>query len=106
MEDKVYSAKTLSDAITDACAELGLTSDKLDYKIVQEGKNGFFGIGAKPYIISVRIKSQKQDTVKTEKSRRENKKIRGRKAAKQKKTVRLKIMPEERIRREKATEIS
>ena len=67
MEEKVYSAKTLSDAITDACAELGLTSDKLDYKIIQEGKNGFFGIGAKPYIISVRIKSQKQDTVKTEK---------------------------------------
>ena len=67
MEEKVYSAKTLSDAITDACAELGLTSDKLDYKIVQEGKNGFFGIGAKPYIISVRIKSQKQDSVKPDK---------------------------------------
>ncbi len=60
MEEKVYQAKTLGDAITDACAELGVTSDKLDYTVVQEGKNGFFGFGAKPFIIKVRVKSEKQ----------------------------------------------
>ncbi len=59
MEEKVYQAKTLGDAITDACAELGVTSDKLDYKVIQEGKNGFFGFGAKPFIISVKVKSEK-----------------------------------------------
>ena len=73
MEDKIYSAKTLGDAITDACAELGVTSDKLDYKIIQEGKNGFFGIGAKPYIISVSIRSEKKDSFKDKKAGRDQK---------------------------------
>ena len=28
------SAKTVSDAITEACQKLGVTSDKLDYQVV------------------------------------------------------------------------
>ena len=42
------SAKTVSDAITEACQKLGVTSDKLDYQVVEEGSSGFLGIGAKP----------------------------------------------------------
>ena len=35
------SAKTLEDAITEACQKLSITSDKLDYIVVEEGSNGF-----------------------------------------------------------------
>ena len=44
------SAKTVSDAITEACQKLGVTSDKLDYQVVEEGSSGFLGIGAKPAV--------------------------------------------------------
>ena len=33
------SAKTVSDAITEACQKLGVTSDKLDYQVVEEGSS-------------------------------------------------------------------
>ena len=45
------SAKTVSDAITEACQKLGVTSDKLDYQVVEEGSSGFLGIGAKPAVV-------------------------------------------------------
>jgi spoIIIJ-associated protein len=45
------SAKTVSDAITEACQKLGVTSDKLDYEVVEEGSSGFLGIGAKAAVI-------------------------------------------------------
>ena len=35
------SAKTVNDAITEACQKLGVTSDKLDYEVVEEGSSGF-----------------------------------------------------------------
>ena len=31
--------------------ELSTTSDNIAYDVVQEGANGFFGIGSKPFII-------------------------------------------------------
>ena len=43
--------RTLEDAITTACQKLSVTSDRLDYTVIQEGSNGFLGIGAKPAII-------------------------------------------------------
>lgn len=50
------SAKTVSEAITEACQNLGVTSDKLDYKIIDEGSNGFLGIGSKPAVIKASVK--------------------------------------------------
>ena len=35
------SAKTVSDAITEACQKLSVTSDRLDYEVVDEGSAGF-----------------------------------------------------------------
>ena len=43
-----FSAKTVDDAITEACQKLTVTSDKLEYEVVEEGSSGFLGIGAKP----------------------------------------------------------
>ena len=41
MEYIEISAKTVNDAITEACQKLGVTSDKLDYSVIEEGSNGF-----------------------------------------------------------------
>lgn len=61
MEYIEISAKTVSDAITEACQKLGVTSDKLDYQVVEEGSNGFFGIGSKPAIIKAAKKCSVED---------------------------------------------
>ena len=64
MDYKEFSAKTLDDAITEACKELGVTSDKLEYEVVNEGSTGFLGIGSKDAIIKARIKSSIIDNAK------------------------------------------
>ena len=48
--------KTVDDAITTACQRLSVTSNRLDYIVVQREKTGFLGIGAKPAIIKARVK--------------------------------------------------
>ena len=59
-----FSAKTVNDAITEACQKFVVTSDKLEYEVVEEGSSGFLGIGSKPAIIKARVKSSIQDTAK------------------------------------------
>ena len=61
MEYTKFSAKTVNDAITEACKALGVTSDKLDYKVVEEGSNGFLGIGAKDAQIEAAVKNSVSD---------------------------------------------
>lgn len=58
------SAKTVDDAITEACQKLTVTSDKLEYEVVEEGSSGFLGIGAKPAVIKARVKCTLADTAK------------------------------------------
>ena len=48
--------KSVDDAITTACQRLSVTSNRLDYIVVQREKSGFLGIGAKPAIIKARVK--------------------------------------------------
>lgn len=64
MEYIEFSAKTVSDCITEACKSLGVTSDKLEYEVVEEGSAGFLGIGAKPAVIKACVKSSVEDTAK------------------------------------------
>ena len=64
MEYQEFSAKTVDDAITEACQQLEVTSDRLDYEILEEGKDGLFGIGSKPAVIKARVKeSEKEGSV-------------------------------------------
>ena len=65
MEFQKFNAKTVSDAITEACKSLGVTSDKLDYHVLEEGSSGFLGIGSKNAVIEARVKSSITDKVKT-----------------------------------------
>ena len=58
------SAKTVNDAITEACQKLLVTSDKLDYIVIEEGSSGFLGIGSKPAIIKAKVKSSVKDKAK------------------------------------------
>ena len=58
------SAKTVNDAITEACQKLTVTSDKLEYEVVEEGSSGFLGIGSKPAIIKARVKCSIEDKAK------------------------------------------
>ena len=64
MDYITVSAKTLDDAITEALVQLGVTSDKLDYEVIEKGSAGFFGIGRKQAVIKARRK--KEETVKKE----------------------------------------
>lgn len=50
------SAKTVNDAITEACQKLGITSDKLEYEVIEEGSAGFLGFNSKKAIIKVKEK--------------------------------------------------
>ncbi|MDE6817472.1 MAG: protein jag [Lachnospiraceae bacterium] len=59
-----FSAKTVDDAITEACQKFTVTSDKLDYIVEEEGSSGFLGIGAKPAVIKARVKSSVADKAK------------------------------------------
>lgn len=56
MEYITVSAKTLDDAITDALIQLGVTSDQLDYEVIEKGSSGFLGIGMKQAVIKARRK--------------------------------------------------
>ncbi len=49
------SAKTVDDAVTKALIQLGTTSDKLDYVVVEKGSTGILGIfNSKPAVIKAR----------------------------------------------------
>ena len=63
MEYKEFTAKTVDDAITDACMAFSVTSDKLDYEVVLEGSNGFLGIGSKNAVIKAKVKEAIDDKV-------------------------------------------
>lgn len=56
MEFQRFSAKTVNDAVTAACQQFLVTSDKLEYEVLEEGSTGFLGFNAKPAVIQARIK--------------------------------------------------
>lgn len=56
MEYIEISAKTVNDAITEACQKFEVSSDKLEYEVIEEGNAGFLGIGAKSAVIKARVK--------------------------------------------------
>ena len=49
-------AKTIDDAITDALVQLGITSDQLDYEVIEKGSAGILGLGRKDAVIKARKK--------------------------------------------------
>lgn len=63
MEFIEVSAKTVNDAVTDALIQLGITSDQLEYEVINEGSTGFLGFGSKPAVIKAKKKFSPEDHV-------------------------------------------
>ena len=55
------SAKTLDDAITEALIQLGVTSDRLEYNVIEKGSAGFLGSGMKRAVIEAWKKEDKEE---------------------------------------------
>ena len=55
MEYVEFTGKTVDDAITEACKNFTITSDRLEYEVVEKGTSGIFGFAAKPAIIKARV---------------------------------------------------
>lgn len=60
MDYKEFTAKSVDEAITQACLDLGVTSDRLDYDVIQEASSGFLGIGSRPAVIRARARSEEE----------------------------------------------
>ena len=61
------TGKTVDDAITEACQKLMVTSDRLDYEVIEKGTHGFLGFAAKPALIKARVLDEKAKMEKAEK---------------------------------------
>ena len=57
----IVSAKTVDDAITEALIQLGVTSDRLEYEVIEKGSAGFLGIGMKQAVIEARRKPEPKE---------------------------------------------
>ena len=55
------SAKTVDDAITEALIQLGVTSDRLEYEVLEKGSAGFLGIVMKQAVIEARRKPEPKE---------------------------------------------
>ena len=64
MEYIEISAKTVEDALTEASVQLGITSDKLEYEVIEKGNSGFLGIGSKKAVIRAFVKTSPEELVK------------------------------------------
>ncbi len=59
MDFQEFKAKSVEEAVTAATVTLGITSDELEYEVMEKGSSGFLGIGAKPAVIKARKKEEK-----------------------------------------------
>lgn len=50
------SERTLDEAITAACQQLSVTSDRLEYEVIDQGSTGFLGFNSRNAVIKARIK--------------------------------------------------
>lgn len=58
------TAKTVDDAITEACKKLTVPSDHLEYEVIEEGSTGFLGFKSKNAVIKARVKNSVEDIAK------------------------------------------
>lgn len=65
MEFRQFTAKTVDDAITEALIQLGISSEQLEYEVLEKGSAGFLGINSKKAVIQARKKQTIEDTVRT-----------------------------------------
>ena len=65
--EREFEGKTVTDATIEACKELGITRDELNFEVMREGSSGILGIGSRNAIIKVRdVESGNNDIQKNE----------------------------------------
>ena len=65
--EREFEGKTVTDATIEACKELGITRDELNFEVIREGSSGVLGIGSRNAIIKVRdVESGNNDIQKNE----------------------------------------
>ena len=87
MDYITVTAKNLDDAITEALVQLEVTSDRLDYEVIEKGSDGFLGFGKKQAVIKARRKEE-EPVVEVKAEKKEEKPVKVEKAAKVEKTER------------------
>ena len=56
MKHELYNGKTVDEAINKAILELRISSDQLEYTVVDKGSTGILGIGSRPAVIEAWVK--------------------------------------------------
>lgn len=91
MEYQKFSGKNVEEALTNASVTFGVTSDKIEYEVVEKGSSGIFGFASKDAIINAKIKKEKKEN----KENKENKEPK----------VKERIKEEKNIKKEEVSEI-
>lgn len=106
MDYITVSAKTLDDAITEALVQLGVTSDRLDYEIIEKGSAGFLGIGMKQAVIKARRKKEEKPVeIEVAEKKKEEKKEEKKEDRKESKKEDKPVRHEKRPKHDKKTEV-
>ena len=59
--EKEFEGETVTDAAIEACKELGISRDELEFDVIQEESSGVLGIGSRKAIIRVISKDEKYE---------------------------------------------
>ncbi len=73
----IYSGKTIQDAVAKGLTELSLEEDQVEVKVLQQPRNGFFGIGRKPAQVKLTKKENTNQSQKQINKQSQTKKIAG-----------------------------
>lgn len=63
MKSVEKSGRTVDEAVAAALQELGVPSDRVAVQVLDEGKGGFLGIGARPAVVKVTLRESRRDRV-------------------------------------------
>ncbi|MEG2440490.1 MAG: Jag N-terminal domain-containing protein, partial [Acetivibrio sp.] len=66
-----FTARSVSDALTEASVSLNVTSAMLEYEVIEESKSGVLGFFSRPAKIKVRIKTEEDIKAEEELKRKE-----------------------------------
>ncbi len=61
MEYQKFSGKNVEEALTNASVTFGVTSDKIEYEVVEKGSSGIFGFASKDAVINAKIKKENKE---------------------------------------------
>jgi len=67
MDYQEFTGKNVEEALTNASVKLGVTSDHIEYEVIEKGSSGIFGFASKEAVIKARVKVEVENEVETSK---------------------------------------